>query len=320
MISFLDRIQKEGQRLDRTCIETVQINVGKLCNQACLHCHVEAGPKRTEIMTEETAQRLVELLRASSGVRTVDITGGAPELNPHFRYLVDEATKLGLHVIDRCNLTVLFEPGQEGLAELLAERGVHIIASLPCYAKDNVDKQRGSGVFERSIQALRRLNDLGYGMAESNLKLDLVYNPGGAFLPPQQNRLELAYKQELRENFGIEFNRLYAMTNMPISRFLHQLERDGQYEEYMELLASSFNLAAALGVMCRSLVSVGWKGELFDCDFNQMLELPVSGKLRRIWEISSFDEPTFREIVFADHCYGCTAGAGSSCSGAIEAE
>jgi radical SAM/Cys-rich protein len=247
----------------------------------------------------------------------VDITGGAPELNDNFRYLVHAARELGHEVIDRCNLTVLFEKGQEDLAQFLGDERVTIIASLPCYSKDNVDKQRGSGVFDKSIAALQELNRLGFGKADSGLELGLVYNPLGAFLPSDQSKLESAYRRELFELFGIEFSRLFTITNMPIKRFLHQLERDGKYDEYMALLVDSFNPVAAAGVMCRDLLSLDWQGNLFDCDFNQMLDMPVLGTTRNIWDIESFDDFQGGAIATGSHCYACTAGAGSSCGGAL---
>ena len=316
-IPFRERVRSAGLSLARYDLKVVQINVGKFCNQACLHCHVEAGPKRTEIMLPRVADRIVELLRASEGLATVDITGGAPELNGSFRPLVRVARELGFEVIDRCNLTVLFEPNQEDLAEFLAEHSVRVIASLPCYLEENVEKQRGSGVYQRSIDALLKLNSLGYGKPHSGLTLDLVYNPLGPSLPPPQGELESAYKQQLRDRFGIEFNQLFTITNMPIKRFLHQLERDGTLEQYMELLVERFNPHAAVGIMCRDLLSVSWDGALYDCDFNQMLELPLKGARKTIWDIASFEEVSGRPIAFADHCYACTAGAGSSCTGSL---
>ncbi len=314
---FATRLRGTRLELARGPIETLQINLGKLCNQACHHCHVEAGPKRTEIMARATVERILELVSASPEIRTIDLTGGAPELNPHFRYLVSELVTNGREVTDRCNLTVLFESGQEDTAEFLREHRVHIIASLPCYTADNVDEQRGRGVFAKSIRALQNLNRLGYGCHDSPWRLDLVYNPVGAFLPPDQSQLEADYKEQLKADFGIEFNQLYALSNVPIKRFLHELKRTGQHDAYMTLLANSFNVQAALGVMCRQLISIGWDGQIYDCDFNQMLEIPAGGQRRDIWEIESFAEVTMSPIAFADHCYACTAGAGSSCSGAI---
>ncbi|MGE4233100.1 MAG: arsenosugar biosynthesis radical SAM (seleno)protein ArsS [Bacteriovoracia bacterium] len=315
--SFVDKLKQHDLKLTRTSLEILQINVGKFCNQACLHCHVEAGPKRTEIMTGKTVDRLLMLLAQEPSIHTVDLTGGAPELNPHFRYLVEECRKLGKTVIDRCNLTVLFEAGQTDTAQFLSEQRVQIVASLPCYSKENVDQQRGNGVFEKSISGLKLLNDLGYGKPGTGLELSLVYNPLGAFLPPEQAGLEKDYKEELKQLFGIEFTRLYTITNMPIKRFLRDLERSGKLQEYMELLASSFNIEAALGVMCRSLISIGWDGQIYDCDFNQMLSIPVGWRPQTLWSIQSFDELTREPIALANHCYGCTAGAGSSCAGAL---
>jgi radical SAM/Cys-rich protein len=305
--------------LEAAQVTTLQINVGKLCNMACQHCHVDAGPKRTEVMGPTVAQRVIELLARSRDVAVVDITGGAPELCPSFRWLVTEARRLGRRVIDRCNLTVLFEPGMETLPELLAESEVAIVASLPCYGASNVDKQRGKGAFDRSIAALRRLNALGYGRAGSSLTLDLVYNPVGPSLPPSQDALEAKYREELERAFGISFNRLITITNMPISRFAHALERDGRYDEYMSLLARNFNAGTVDGLMCRSLVSVGYDGVFYDCDFNQMLDLPMQRAEKRltIWDVEDLGSLERRRIVTGAHCFGCTAGSGSSCSGAL---
>ena len=300
--------------LTATGIEILQINVGKLCNQTCKHCHVDAGPDRTESMTAETADLCLAAL-AATDIVTLDITGGAPELNPNFRRLVTEAAGLGRHVIDRCNLSILLVPSQSGLAEFLAEHGVEIVASLPYFLAERTDAQRGEGVFDKSIQALRLLNALGYGEEGSGLHLNLVYNPTGAFLPPPQAAVEADFKHELRERHGVVFNSLYTITNMPISRFLEFLLRSGNYDRYMQKLVQAYNPTAAAGVMCRNMLSVGWDGTLFDCDFNQMLELPVG-----------FDAPTHirdfaagplerRRVVTAQHCFGCTAGAGSSCGG-----
>jgi radical SAM/Cys-rich protein len=315
-LTFEAVLRRHGLRpLRRRSVRTVQVNVGKLCNQACHHCHVDAGPKRREIMTRQTAERAVELLSLSPGVETVDITGGAPELNPNFTYLVEGARGLGLRVIDRCNLTVLLEPRMQWLPEFLASHEVEVVCSLPCYTAKNVDTQRGRGVFDKSIEALCRLNDLGYGKPGSPLVLNLVYNPLGAFLPPPQAKLEADYKRELRAHFGIEFHHLFTITNMPISRFARELARSGKYEEYMSLLVTHFNPEAAEGVMCRSLVSVGWEGALYDCDFNQMLEIPASGRRRTIFEIASLEDVAAAPIATDRHCFGCTAGAGSSCGG-----
>jgi radical SAM/Cys-rich protein len=303
--------------LRRSAVKTLQINVGKICNQACHHCHVEAGPKRTESMTGETAERILELLRNTPDVQTVDITGGAPELNPNFRRLVEESCRLNKRVIDRCNLTILLQPGFEDLPGFLAAHRVGITASLPCYTLENVDKQRGRGVFEQSIRALQLLNELGYGQPESNLRLDLVFNPGGASLPPPQEKLELDYKRHLRAEFGIEFHRLLTITNMPIRRFSDFLFRIGQHEQYLNLLANNFNPATVEHLMCRTLISISWDGRLYDCDFNQMLDMPSPGSLS-IWDISSFEPAVGRHISVAHHCFGCTAGAGSSCGGKLQ--
>lgn len=315
--SFGERLAEHGQRLTRGRMNTLQINVGKLCNQACHHCHVEAGPKRTEIMTWETMERLLALVEQSPDLKTVDLTGGAPEMNPHFRPFVRALRQRGVQVIDRCNLTVLFEPGHEDTAEFLAEQGVQIVASLPCYSRENVEKQRGKGVFDRSIRALQLLNSLGYGKPDTGLTLDLVYNPGGAFLPPSQEALQNDYHRELRELFDIRFNALYTITNMPIKRFLHDLEREGKYAEYMQLLVDSYNPSAAETVMCRELVSISWDGAVYDCDFNQMLEIPIGNRSTSIWDVTRLEELAQRPIAVDNHCFGCTAGAGSSCSGAL---
>ena len=316
--SFTQILRDHGLgELVRGRVKTLQVNVGKLCNMACHHCHVEAGPKRTEIMPRRVAERVVELLERNPGVQVVDLTGGAPEMNPHFRWLVTEARRLRRQVIDRCNLTVLFEPGMDDLAGFMAAHEVQIAASLPCYQAENVEKQRGRGAFDKSIEALKRLNELGYGRPGSVLKLDLVYNPGGAFLPPPQSQLEAKYKEELSRLFGIEFHQLLTITNMPIKRFAHFLERTGQHEAYMGLLANHFNPHTVPELMCRSLVSVGWDGRLFDCDFNQMLEMPLRAGARTLWDINSLDDLVGSRVAVGSHCFGCTAGAGSSCSGAL---
>ena len=302
--------------LARGRVETLQVNVGKLCNQACHHCHVDAGPKRTEIMTEATARRVVDVLAASPTAATVDITGGAPELNPSFRFLVESARGMGRRVIDRCNLTVLLEPGLDWLPRFFVEQQIELTCSLPCYTPKNVDQQRGKGVFDKSIDALRTLNDLGYGKRGSGLVLNLVYNPVGAFLPPPQAKLEADYKRELGVAFGIEFDHLFTITNMPIKRFAADLERSGKQQEYMGLLVNHFNPSTVAGLMCRSLVSVGWEGTLYDCDFNQMLEIRVPpGLPRSIFELDSLEPLAGAPIATAGHCFGCTAGAGSSCGG-----
>jgi len=317
-MTFVSTLRRHGfDGLRRVSVETLQVNVGKVCNQACHHCHVDAGPKRTESMTRETAERVLELLRRTPEVETVDITGGAPELNPNFRMLVEESRRLRKRVIDRCNLTILLEPGFEDLAVVLRAEEADVIASLPCYTAENVDKQRGRGVFDRSIRALQLLNRLGYGQAESGLHLDLVFNPGGACLPPPQEALEAEYKRRLREDFGIEFGRLLTITNMPIHRFAEQLVRIGKREQYSQLLADHFNPATVPHVMCRNLTSISWDGHLYDCDFNQMLELPRGGCLS-IWDIESFRTAAGRPIQLGDHCFGCTAGSGSSCGGQLQ--
>ena len=315
--SFARTLREHGLALSRTPLEILQINVGKLCDLACQHCHVEAGPNRTENMQAATVERILELLANAPAVHTVDLTGGAPELNPHFRTLVREARALGKTVIDRCNLTVLFRPAQEDTAEFLAKQGVKVVASLPCYSKANVERQRGQHVFDPSLRALHQFNALGYGRVDSGLELDLVYNPLGATLPPPQAALEATYRRELAEHFGIVFNRLFTITNMPIKRFLHLLEREGSYERYMQTLLDAFNPQAALGVMCRNLLSVSWDGRLYDCDFNQALELPLAGRQRTVWDIAMLAEVEREHIAFANHCYGCTAGAGSSCGGSL---
>jgi radical SAM/Cys-rich protein len=295
-------------------IRVFQINVGKFCNQTCGHCHVDAGPNRKEIMTPETAELCMAALRKTA-IPTVDITGGAPELNPNFRWLVEQSRDLGRHVIDRCNLTVLLLPSQSGTAEFLAERQVEVICSLPYFLPEQTDAQRGGGVFEQSIEALQRLNALGYGRTGSGLLLNLVYNPVGAFLPPAQHAVEADFRRELGRRHGVEFNSLYTITNMPINRFLEFLRRSGNYERYMEKLANAYNPAAAAGVMCRDTISIGWDGALYDCDFNQMLDLPVASRMH----IRDFQPELLaqRRIVTGEHCYGCTAGAGSSCGGTI---
>lgn len=294
-----------------------QINVGKLCNQTCAHCHVDAGPDRREVMSQETAELCLRAL-AQTDVPTVDITGGAPELCPSFRWLVEQSKSLGRHVIDRCNLTILLVPSQAGLAEFLARHRVEIIASLPYYREAQTDAQRGDGVFAKSIAALRKLNELGYGREESGLQLNLVYNPVGAFLPPKQESIEKQFKCELERQHGVFFNHLYTITNMPISRFLEFLLQTGNYEAYMERLANAFNPAAAESLMCRTMVSVGWDGTLYDCDFNQMLDLAVHSSAPQ--HIRDFDAARLRHrpIVTGNHCYGCTAGTGSSCGGSLE--
>ena len=306
-----------GLPLRARTIHTLQVNVGKLCNQTCHHCHVDAGPSRTEIMSLETMESILKVLRRHSQITTVDITGGAPEMNPHFEYLVSESRELGKTVLDRCNLTVFSVKGKSHLPRFLADHQVEIIASLPCYLEENVDQQRGKGVFARSLDALRQLNALGYGHEGTGLVLNLVYNPLGAQLPPEQRELEEAYQEQLLSRFGLRFNHLYAITNMPINRFLNDLHAQGQYEAYMSLLIENFNPHSVEHVMCRSLISVGWDGRLSDCDFNQMLDLSVNRDLPQTIEEFDFEALARRHIVIGQHCYGCTAGAGSSCGGAL---
>jgi len=394
---FAQRLTADGQTLTRTTLATLQINVGKMCNLACHHCHVEAGPNRTEIMTWSVMERILGWLdthRADLDLKMVDLTGGAPEMNPHFRKFVAALRDRGLHVLDRCNLTILLEPGYEDMAEFLAQHEVEIVASLPCYLEDNVDEQRGNGVFQGSIEALRRLNGVGYGREGSPLRLDLVYNPVGYGLPPDQQSLERDYKRELADRFGVVFNKLWTITNMPIKRFEHQLRREGQYDAYMAKLTAAHRADNVDGVMCRSLVSIGWQGSVYDCDFNQMLLMPLepsaderlsqraatvrergSGAVptgrndeavgittsrdgeavgiltsrdregaglsenlglpgaglsggkhtdehavelhsRKLWDFTP-DQLVGRTIATGAHCFGCTAGAGSSCTGAL---
>ncbi|MGA0033794.1 MAG: arsenosugar biosynthesis radical SAM (seleno)protein ArsS [Burkholderiales bacterium] len=298
--------------------ETLQVNLGYKCNQSCLHCHVNAGPTRTELMSQETILDVIAYLQ-SAGIGTLDVTGGAPELNPHFRSLVETARKLGIRVIDRCNLTILFEPGQETLAQFLAGQQVEITASLPCYSADNVDRQRGKGVFDASIRALQLLNGLGYGRPGSALKLNLVYNPQGPVLPPAQPQLELDYKKRLADDHGIVFDELYVITNMPIQRFGSTLVSRGQFNQYMSLLKNAYQPANLESVMCRTQLSVDWQGFVYDCDFNQMLDLPLAWKHRPRTHLRELIEadPAGNPIVVRDHCYGCTAGQGSSCGGAL---
>lgn len=301
--------------LRRRTLDTLQVNLGYRCNQSCVHCHVNAGPKRTETMDAATVA-LIPAVLAARGLATLDVTGGAPEMHVDFRRLVREARALGVRVIDRCNLTILSEPGHEDLAEFLAAERVEVVASLPCYSAANVDRQRGEGVFERSIAALRRLNALGYGRG-GDLVLNLVYNPLGPVLPPAQEALEAAYKRELSAQFGIAFDRLFTLTNMPIQRFGSMLISKGQFNDYMRLLKDNFAAGNLDHVMCRSLVSVDWQGYLYDCDFNQQLGLPLAGAGRAHLRDLLSDDLQERPIRVADHCYGCTAGQGSSCGGAL---
>jgi radical SAM/Cys-rich protein len=306
--------------IHRDKLTTLQVNLGYKCNQTCVHCHVNAGPNRKEMMDEETLAIIPEVLKAR-GIEKLDLTGGAPELHDGFRNLVRSARELGVNIIDRCNLTILYEPGQEDLAVFLADNKVEVVASLPCYSTENVDRQRGKGVFDKSIAALQKLNALGYGQTGSGLALNLVYNPQGPVLPPDQQKLEADYKRELGQHFGIVFNLLYTITNMPIKRFGSMLISKGQFDDYMHLLKHNYAAANLENVMCRSLISVDWQGYLYDCDFNQMLDLPVPRNayrttrphLRDLLEV----DPEGAPIRVADHCFGCTAGSGSSCGGAI---
>ncbi len=302
----------------RARLTTLQVNLGYLCNQSCVHCHVNAGPKRTELMSQETIEQVLAMLRAQPQIQTLDITGGAPEMNPHFRYLVTAARALGREVIDRCNLTVMEQPGHEDLAEFLAAQQVEITASLPCYLVENVDRQRGGGVFEASIRCLRRLNALGYGNEGSGLTLNLVYNPQGTSLPPPQQGLEEAYRVHL-DRYEVSFNHLYTITNMPIARFGSTLVSKGQFGDYMQLLRDSYRADNLPGVMCRTLLSVDWQGYVYDCDFNQMLGLPLGAGSKPRTHLTDLLNRDLEgaPITIADHCYGCTAGQGSSCGGAL---
>jgi radical SAM/Cys-rich protein len=304
--------------LTRKAIDTLQVNLGYKCNQSCLHCHVNAGPNRTEMMDANTADLVLQVI-AARDIQTLDLTGGAPELSPHFRRLVVAARAMGVRVIDRCNLTILSEPGHEDLAEFLAAQGVEVVASLPCYSVANVDRQRGEGVFDRSIAALQRLNALGYAREGSGLVLNLVYNPQGAVLPPPQAALQDDYKRELGQHFGIQFNHLFALTNMPIQRFGSTLISKGSFQSYLHLLKGAYQAHNLDTVMCRSQLSVDWQGDLYDCDFNQMLGLHarVNGSGRAHLRDLLVHNGGGDAIRVAEHCYGCTAGQGSSCGGAL---
>ena len=306
--------------LRRTRLTTLQVNLGYRCNQSCLHCHVNAGPNRTEMMDGATVDTVLDVLRHTR-IETLDLTGGAPELNEHFRRLVRAARASGVRVIDRCNLTILFEPGHEDLATFLAAEGVEVVASMPCYSVERVDRQRGEGVFDKSIAALQQLNALGYGLPGSGLVVNLVYNPQGPVLPPEQTQLQADYKRELGEHFGIVFNELFVLANMPIQRFGSTLVSKGEFKPYMDLLKASFQAANLDSVMCASLVSVDWQGHLYDCDFNQMLglPLPLAGTPRPHLRDLLTQGVAGRAVRVADHCYGCTAGQGSSCGGALKA-
>jgi len=317
MNRFSERLAAEGLKLRRARPEILQVNVGKLCNLTCTHCHVNAGPKRKEIMTRATIDRIIDWL-AKTDIPTVDLTGGAPEMIPDFRYFIERVRALRpwRKIIDRCNLTILLERSYEGLAEFLAAKKVEIIASMPCYSPRNVTAQRGEGVFDGSITALRLLNKLGYGVA-GDMPLHLVYNPVGAFLPGPQAELEANYKRELAEHFGIVFNKLYIITNLPIARFAAFLRHNNKLDAYMELLINAFNPATVEGLMCRNTISVGWQGEVYDCDFNQQLDMQWrNGQPIFLWDVDP-EKVLDREIMTGEHCFGCTAGAGSSCGGVL---
>jgi radical SAM/Cys-rich protein len=313
-------VRTDFPALRRRSVETLQVNLGYRCNQSCLHCHVNAGPNRTEEMSRDTVDAVIAFLAASPDVRTLDLTGGAPELNRHFRELVVAARSRGVRVIDRCNLTILEEPGQEDLGEFLAAHGVEVVASMQCYLEDNVDRQRGKGTFDASIRGLQRLNALGYAKPGTGLTLNLVYNPQGASLPPAQQVLERDYKQHLAQNFGVAFDQLFTLANMPIQRFGSMLVSKGQFNSYMDLLRSAHRDDNLEQVMCRSLVSVDWQGYLYDCDFNQQLGLPIHAAGKRRLHLSEITAARLEDqpIRVADHCFGCTAGQGSSCGGALE--
>lgn len=323
MLETLPRLnERDFPQITRRGVETLQVNLGYLCNLQCQHCHVNAGPRRTEVMDEETIEQVINVLK-QGGISTLDLTGGAPEMNPHFRYLVSEARRLGVRVIDRCNLAILEDPQQQGLAEFLAQNYVEIVASLPCYLEENVNAQRGKDAFGKSVSALKRLNEVGYGK-ETNLVLNLVYNPQGASLPPSQQGLEQDYKKQLYNSHGIVFNQLLTITNMPIKRFGSMLLSTNQFDGYMQILQDAFQPANLDSLMCCSLISVDWRGHLYDCDFNQMLDLPLrhtdrqrQGKRIHISDLHRVDLER-RQIIVMDHCYGCAAGQGSSCGGALD--
>jgi radical SAM/Cys-rich protein len=318
MQPFTEKLHLNGNDLRRRAVDVLQVNMGRYCNLACIHCHVESGPTRKEMMSRENVEEVLSFL-ARTEIPTLDITGGAPELHPDFDYLVAAARRLGRHVMDRCNLTVIFEPGKEYLPEFFQRHRVELVCSLPCYSQENVDKQRGKGTFDSSIRALQRFNEVGYGQAESGLVLNLVYNPVGPHLPPPQNKLEQDYKRILREQFGIIFNHLFCLTNMPITRYATHLKLRGEYDRYVELLETDFNEVTLDQVMCRNLISIGWEGLVYDCDFNQMLNLPLRDRAGKPLDIASLalEQVVNRPITVGDHCYACTAGCGSSCGGAL---
>ncbi len=315
---FQQKLKQSGMYpLKPTQVEIFQVNIGKMCNQTCRHCHVDAGPDRKEIMTIETMQQCIDVLKANEQLKTVDLTGGAPEMNPNFRWFVEEITKLCRHIVVRCNLTIILANKKyHDLPQFYKQHKIEVVSSLPFYTQDRTDRQRGNGVFENSIKGLQMLNEIGYGKEGTGLALNLVYNPAGAFLPPSQQALEKEYKLALKQKFDIEFDNLYVITNMPISRYLDYLLTSGNYESYMEKLVNAYNPATAAGVMCRNTISIGWDGYLYDCDFNQMLELKVNCSSKHI-SLFDMNDLNKREIVIGQHCYGCTAGSGSSCSGAV---
>lgn len=314
--AFNETLKSYKVNSNRNLINLLQLNIGKKCNQACAHCHVNAGPTRTEEMTMETMNRIISLLKLSPNITTVDITGGAPELNKNFGCLITKLREQKLNIIDRCNLSVLFENGQENTASLLAKNKVTIIASLPCYTEENVDSQRGRNTYNKSIDALKLLNKLGYGQESNDLVLNLVFNPLGADLPSEQKELESDYKEILKTQHGISFNNLFTITNMPINRFADSLIKNNEYDAYYNLLFNSFNAKAAKNIMCKNQLSISWNGEIFDCDFNQALNIPISSGKKTVWDIDNFND-VCKQISFADHCYGCTAGNGSSCQGKL---
>jgi len=315
MIDCLPHLKNSDfPKISRNDLEILQVNLGYLCNLSCTHCHVNAGPKRTELMDRQTIDEVLAFIDHNKAIHTLDLTGGAPEMNPHFRYITRQALDRGLKVIDRCNLVILLEPDYQELALFLADNQVEIVASLPCYLEDNVDKQRGKGTFNASVQALQYLNQLGYGEEGSDLTLNLVFNPIDASLPPDQKNLEQAYKQYLQEHYGIVFNQLFAMANLPVQRFGSQLISKGQFDNYIQLLKDNYQVQNLAQVMCKNTLSVDWQGYVYDCDFNQMLKLPLGGKSTQIKDIVDLSG---QSITTLQHCYGCTAGQGSSCGGSI---
>ncbi len=316
MTTFKEKLIENGLKIIRNKINILQINVGDYCNQVCNHCHVDASPSGKKIMTKKTVDRILQLIKREPQIHTIDITGGATELNENFRYLVSEISALGKQVIDRCNLTVLMEKGQEDTIEFFAKHKVQIFASLPCYTKENVDKQRGDSVFKKSIEVLKKLNKAGYGMEGGELILNLVYNPDGAVLPGVQKKLEADYKAHLKDEFGIFFHNLLVITNMPIKRFSHWLSQQNLLHEYIQLLEDSFNPNALRNIMCMNQISIAWDGKIYDCDFNQALDIPVAGEISDIWKLDNLRDIT-KNISVDDHCYGCTACNGSSCGGAL---